>query len=696
MSATSNSTSSVQRINRAYVDIQSSSTHILSSISRVSAISPHVASSSKVKENTPFQQPNMLMKQQASPSTSLKRKLSSAQFAEVVITSAPKKSKLSSKTNISGKETAIHSSAERDNATAEFPHGFVYCHQCNKKRDTLKTLHCSSVHVYQPPKSQKIKERSCNNKYCEPCLKNRYDDTPLKSKFSVDGKDFKCPKCRDICNCPRCRKSKGLDATGVLPKTMDTENSKADTNKGTKPSKLKTSSKVPPAKPTKPLPVLRWKRVPVQLSQEEADERIFIREFVMRFSPLFEPTIAKASVEELKHIAGKSNPSEEDVSPKDWVSEMCVRAIILGLLGMLAKTAGPETTKVIRLTIKELRAGGANLNKIWSALQSLRDSMKLPNVVEEKDPVIKLDFPDPLPTPVMLLSNGRNLRSVQNQPDNTTNIIHTTQLIPVVIYLMQASLETPLVREEIELGVKDAKDSVRDSKEAARLEQERWDVERKAMDKAEKSDKAQKDENRIKRQTHKDHITNLDNAVKILAPSYSPRFMPLGTDTDGRIYYALSSGLLEREAADEFLAAAMSNKRQTLKKKSGIPSEEERSELKDWSWFIAVWGKKAPAPRSSKVSPDSDDEAEDDDETADKWWAFWEPEEIRKVALWVSIKAGLDVDDVSTAAAGSASTAAVKVSDPTTDRYQSLVHALKDYATLLEWRIIDQKYRVLK
>lgn len=179
--------------------------------------------------------------------------------------------------------------------------------------------------------------------------------------------------------------------------------------------------------------------------------------------------------------------------------------------------------------------------------------------------------------------------------------------------------------------------------------------------------------------------------------------MPLGSDTDGRVYYALSSSLAEREAAEEFLESALSPKRLTLKKKNGALSSEERRELKDWSWFIAVWGKKASNHHSSQknrmqVDDESDYEDEDDDEMVDKWWAFWEPEEIRKVAQFIGIKAGLDdEEDPSTSGANSASAAGVaKVADLTAERYRNLMQGLKDYAALLEWRTIDDKYHVLK
>lgn len=54
------------------------------------------------------------------------------------------------------------------NATLDFPNGFVYCHQCNKKRDAAITVQCTF---------QDAKSRRCIAKYCAPCLKNRYGIT---------------------------------------------------------------------------------------------------------------------------------------------------------------------------------------------------------------------------------------------------------------------------------------------------------------------------------------------------------------------------------------------------------------------------------------------------------------------------------------------------------------------------------------
>jgi hypothetical protein len=78
---------------------------------------------------------------------------------------------------------------EVSNATPEFPNGFFYCHQCNKKRDSsgepALALIPRMATVLNPPSlvglycTYKIKAPTnsvarCKAKYCRACLKNRY------------------------------------------------------------------------------------------------------------------------------------------------------------------------------------------------------------------------------------------------------------------------------------------------------------------------------------------------------------------------------------------------------------------------------------------------------------------------------------------------------------------------------------------
>lgn len=206
---------------------------------------------------------------------------------------------------------------------------------------------------------------------------------------------------------------------------------------------------------------------------------------------------------------------------------------------------------------------------------------------------------------------------------------------------------------------------------------------------------------------HKDQILNIDNCLKVISRTFVPRFMTLGTDDEGRTYYALSPSVAEREAAFEYLDVASNEKPMKLKKKGRALSAEEQRELRDWSWFIAVWGKRPPvAPENTKkmdvVDSDDRDEHEEHDLDVERWWAFWEPEEISKVADWISIKSGLEDKiktperETSSSSTSKPSTSSkAKSSVPLSSRLEHLkrlVTELKDYATLLQWRVREDKH----
>jgi len=144
MSATPSSHSSVQRLNKAYVQVPPSPL-TLSSYRSLNT-SSHVVSSSKLKENTPlrpFQLANM--SNHSASTASSKRKASDRDSSSLILDgvnpSATKKSKLSasaattSNNNTPLKTKQTSQSISASNACPEFPNGWTYCHQCNKKRD---------------------------------------------------------------------------------------------------------------------------------------------------------------------------------------------------------------------------------------------------------------------------------------------------------------------------------------------------------------------------------------------------------------------------------------------------------------------------------------------------------------------------------------------------------------------------------
>lgn len=72
------------------------------------------------------------------------------------------------------------------------------CHQCRQKTIEVKAP-CTSA--------------TCGLQFCPRCLLNRYNEVVEVVRKK---KTWKCPKCRDICNCSFCRKKQGLEATGIL------------------------------------------------------------------------------------------------------------------------------------------------------------------------------------------------------------------------------------------------------------------------------------------------------------------------------------------------------------------------------------------------------------------------------------------------------------------------------------------------
>jgi len=204
--------------------------------------------------------------------------------------------------------------------------------------------------------------------------------------------------------------------------------------------------------------------------------------------------------------------------------------------------------------------------------------------------------------------------------------------------------------------------------------------------------------------------------------AYIPRFNgPLGKDMDGRLYWALSPGVAERENAMLMIAQSVGDESKGKKHKRAVLGEEERKGMKKWSWWIGVWGKgpvlngegETKTTKKEKMD-ESDVESELGDVDQDSWWGFWQPAEIKKLADWIEIRGGLE-DDVQSSkevvqakvvanerdvdAFSRASPPLSPMSDtddtemdlyagsPSKMELKALVKGLREYASLLEWRI---------
>ena len=242
MASTSKGHPSIQRINNAYVQVPASPLSLANYHPLRTPV--HTASSTKLKENTP-----KFRLFTTNPSTSRKRKLSDSISIHDGPISVLKKSKLNTTDETPSKVKAPRSQPiiPTENACPEFPNGYVYCHQCSRKRDILSkfasyttiifvfniliaTIQCNTVNQLQT-KHKGTVERPCTRKYCKACLKRRYNEdqrcanglvsffkwgTLHKSTFvshKLNLFTFRCPRCRGVCNCKKCRKVAGDAAT---------------------------------------------------------------------------------------------------------------------------------------------------------------------------------------------------------------------------------------------------------------------------------------------------------------------------------------------------------------------------------------------------------------------------------------------------------------------------------------------------
>jgi len=187
------------------------------------------------------------------------------------------------------------------------------------------------------------------------------------------------------------------------------------------------------------------------------------------------------------------------------------------------------------------------------------------------------------------------------------------------------------VREEIEIGARDVKETNRAYWASSREENESWEERKEAMMQAKEANEGKEGWDaeawtktyRRRLKEHKAVLAELDNAHIFKSQAYLPRFKALGSDSEGRLYYA-SSGF--------------EHKGKGRAKKATMPSLEERENLQKWGWFLAVWGKGGDPNDASKRGENDVDAASDNDEgeREERWWGFADPVEVKKLAKWLA------------------------------------------------------------
>jgi hypothetical protein len=194
---------------------------------------------------------------------------------------------------------------------------------------------------------------------------------------------------------------------------------------------------------------------------------------------------------------------------------------------------------------------------------------------------------------------------------------------------------------------------------------------------------------------HKRKLTDIDYALDLISVSYTSRCTPLGTDLDGRIYWALTPGFAEFEASRDLLAAGDEDTKKDGRRKtarraqvSSVPNAGRRGEMVDWPFLLAVWGRPpAGVEVMRRVRGDGDDEAEVDYDNDEYWWGFWNPADVLKLAEWIAMTHNLDEDADQSTSRTQSSGKQKKGSTPARSSLLALVTSLREHSKLLEWRV---------
>lgn len=142
------------------------------------------------------------------------------------------------------------------------------------------------------------------------------------------------------------------------------------------------------------------------------------------------------------------------------------------------------------------------MNKIWAVLASMRDSpggsrsSTASSTGSNSSSISNLAFPDPLPPPASTkVHNTRTMRSSgASSIASQVYVAQSAQMVPVVVALIDAAIETDVVKAELDNGTKEGREKVREAKEKMKEENVRWEqVAKEALKVKEKEKEKGKD-----------------------------------------------------------------------------------------------------------------------------------------------------------------------------------------------------------
>ncbi|KAF8320696.1 hypothetical protein DL93DRAFT_2152611 [Clavulina sp. PMI_390] len=364
-----------------------------------------------------------------------------------------------------------------------------------------------------------------------------------------------------------------------------------------------------PKKLPKVAPAPQWTPIPDCFDREYVERLVFIREFTHRFHAQLK--IARLHLDTLNLF--------------EPITEQTCKALLIGLLNIVytdEKSAEPR--KLFAQSLKTLKGAKINLDDMLTAIRDVEH-------------LLTVALADPLSQDVL----DDSLLVRRTTRTGPQDIVHPDQLIPVIISLMEEALHTSGIRQELDDGMKEMVRIKKDRAAEVAAETERFTALKneanEERDKAKQNlphDAAWQAKLKEARDSHKVNSTEIAVRYNAELQGHTLRFGSLGTDHDGRTYYALSH---PRAIAS---GPTKTKGRKPKPTAPSPPSPAERESLANWAYFVFVWGKR-PASASAVRSGGGASEASNPkaDKDIERWWAFSTSESIHVLSKWISTTA---------------------------------------------------------
>lgn len=138
------------------------------------------------------------------------------------------------------------------------------------------------------------------------------------------------------------------------------------------------------------------------------------------------------------------------------------------------------------VAVKNMRNIGFSLSKVYSTLLEWQESViETTETSSSGDDVSNDSFSiaEPLPPSEHFLAQARrSTRTMTSNLPNSVAIHSSAQIIPVILSLIDLTLQVSSIREALDEGPKTAKEISRQAREALKLEGERWDMVKKQQE----------------------------------------------------------------------------------------------------------------------------------------------------------------------------------------------------------------------